>query len=92
MIQVTWDPPADIGGSDYTYRVGVPSRNITANTNSSTESTLHVPNCADDIPIQVYAVNRFDCMRSAETLLRLQSGSTITAPSKYTCNIESCFY
>ena len=88
MIHVTWEPPADTGVSNYTYRVDVPSQNITANTNSSTESILHVPDCADDIPIQVYAVNRFDCMRSAETLLRLQSGSTTTAPSKYTCNIE----
>ena len=90
MIQVTWDPP---GESNYTYRVDVPSRNIMADNNSSTESILYVPDCADGIPIQVFAVNRFDCMRSAETLLHLQSGSTTTAPtttvpSKYTCNIE----
>ena len=81
MILVTWNPPADAGGSDYTYRVDVPSRNITASTNSSTESTLHVPNCADGILIQVYVVNRFGCLKSSETRLRLQSRPT-ESPSK----------
>ena len=75
-IQVTWDPPADTGGSNYMYRVNVPSRNIMANTNSSTESTLRVPNCADDIRVQVYAMNQFGCIESSETQLLLQSGSS----------------
>ena len=76
MIRVTWDPP-DTGESDYTYRVNVSSRNITADTNSSTESTLRVPNCADGIiPVQVYVINQFGCMESSETQLRLESGSS----------------
>ena len=76
MIQVTWEPPADTGRSDYTYRVNIPSLNIMANTNSSTESTLLVPNCDNDIPVKVFTVNSYGCTESSETRLRLQSGSS----------------
>ena len=79
MIQVSWDSPGDAGGSDYMYRIDIPSRNIAANTSSSIKSTLHVPNCADDIiPIQVSAVSSDGCysIQSSEILLHLQSGSS----------------
>ena len=69
IILVTWDPPANSDDTDIDqYRVYVPSRNISDNVLSSTISTLTVPNCGDDIRIQIAAVNRIGCvgMNSSE--------------------------
>ena len=63
IILVTWDPPANSDPSDVDqYIVYVPSRNIRNNVSSSTSMNLTLPNCGDDIRIQVAAVNRIDCM------------------------------
>ena len=71
IILVTWDPPANSDPSDIDqYRVYVPSRNI-SDISSSTISTLTVPNCGNDILVQVAAVNRIGCvgMNSSEVQL-----------------------
>ena len=71
IILVTWDPPAKSDASDIgQYIVYVPSRNIRNDISSFTLITLTVPNCGDDIRIQVAAVNRFGCvgMNSSEVL------------------------
>ena len=70
-ILVTWDPPANSDASEIDqYIVYVPSRNISNTILSSALSTLTVPNCGDDIRIQVAAVNRIGCvgMNSSEVL------------------------
>ena len=69
IILVTWGPPANSDGSDiYQYIIYVPSRNIRDDVSTSTISALRVPNCIDDICIQVAAVNHFGCvgMNSSE--------------------------
>ena len=70
IILVTWDPPANGDASDIDqYIIYVPSRNIRdVISSSSTLTTLTVPNCGDDIRIQVSAVNRVGCvgMNSSE--------------------------
>ena len=69
IILVTWGPPANSDGSDINqYIVYVPSRNIRDDVFTSTISALTVPNCIDDIRIQVAAVNHFGCvgMNSSE--------------------------
>jgi hypothetical protein len=68
IILVTWDPPASSDASDFDqYIVYVPSRNI-RDVSSSVITTLTVPNCDDDIRVQVAAVNRIGCvgMNSSE--------------------------
>ena len=73
IILVEWDPPANSDAADIgQYIVYIPSRN-TRDVSSSTISTLAVPNCGDDIRIQVAAVNRFGCvgMNSSEIQLTL---------------------
>ena len=69
IILVTWSPPANSDPSDVDqYIVYVPSRNIRDDISSSTLITLTVPNCGDDVRIQVAAVNRVGCvgMNSSE--------------------------
>ena len=71
IILVTWSPPANSDPSDVDqYIVYVPSRNIRDDISSSTLITLTVPNCGDDVRIQVAAVNRIGCvgMNSSEVL------------------------
>ena len=57
-----WDPPADSNPSDIDqYIVNVTSQNILADTVFSAIHVLRVPECDDDIRIQVAAVNHFGC-------------------------------
>jgi hypothetical protein len=87
IILVTWDPPANGDVSDIDqYIVYVPSRNIRDNISSSTISTVTVPNCGDDIRVQVAAVNRVGCvgMNSSEVqpvLLAIPTVPTEDGPS-----------
>ena len=77
---MTWDPPANSDTSDIDhYIVLVPSRNIIL---STILTTFTVPNCGDDIRIQVAAVNRVGCvgMNSSE-VLPIPSDSISTAPA-----------
>jgi hypothetical protein len=64
IIMVQWDPPAIGDASDIgQYIVYVPSRNIRDDISYSfTLTTLMVPNCGDDIRVQVAAVNRVGCL------------------------------
>ena len=75
IVLVIWDPPANSDTSDVDqYIVYVPSRNIVMTvSSSSTLTTLTVPNCGDDIHVQVVAVNRDGCvgMNSSEVQLTL---------------------
>ena len=83
IILVTWDPPANSDTSDIDqYRVYAPSRNIRNDISSSTLTTLTIPNCGDDVRIQVAAVNRVGCvgMNSSEVLPVLLD-SIPTAPA-----------
>ena len=63
VILVTWNPPANTDQCDINqYIVNVTSRNIPADSVSSAVAILRLPECGDDIHIQVAAVNRFGCM------------------------------
>ena len=63
IILVQWNPPANSDLSDIShYIVYVPSRNIREVVDRFTTSTLPVPNCGDDLRIQVAAVNRIGCV------------------------------
>ena len=62
IILLTWNSPANTDQSDVDqYIVNVTSRNIPADTVSSTIKSLRVPDCGNDIRIQVAAVSRFGC-------------------------------
>ena len=62
IILVQWDPPANTDQSDIDqYIVNVTSRNIQADAVLSAIHVLPVPECDDDIRIQVAAVNHFGC-------------------------------
>ena len=83
IILVQWASPTNIDISDIgQYIVYVPSRNIEMTvSSSSTLTTLTVPNCGDDIHVQVAAMNHFGCvgMNSSEvplTLLDIPAGLT----------------
>ena len=61
IILVIWSPPTDSESdvSDIAYIVYVPSRHKMINVSSSTIlSTITVPDCDNDIRVQVAAVNR----------------------------------
>ena len=73
IILVTWAAPTNSDASDIAqYRVYVPSQNINVTVSSAPPpiTTLRVPNCGDDIHIQVAAVNHVGCvgMNSSEVL------------------------
>ena len=83
IILVTWAPPTNVDPSDIDqYIVYIPSQSIKMTVSSSSIlSTLTVPNCGDDIRVQVAAVNRDGCigMNSSEvqpTLLDIPTAST----------------
>ena len=74
IVLVTWDPPANSDAADIAqYIVYVPSRNIEMTVSSSSLSTLTVPNCGDDIHVQVAAMSHVGCvgMNSSEVQLTL---------------------
>ena len=61
IILVQWAPPTNSDAADIAqYIVYVPSRNVnmTVSSSSPTLTTLSVPNCGDDVRVQVAAVNR----------------------------------
>ena len=83
IILVQWAPPTNSDAADIAqYIVYVPSRSINMTvSSSSTLTTLTVPNCGDDVRIQITAVNRIGCvgMNSSEvqlTLLDIPAGPT----------------
>ena len=94
IILVTWDPPANTDQSDIVqYIVNVTSRNISVDTVSSTIYVLRVPDCCDEVCIQVAAVNRFDCVGLTSSEVRPSlldivlidtptEGGSATIPSK----------
>ena len=88
-ILVTWDPPANTDQSDINhYIVNVTSQNIPAFYVSSAIAILRVPNCRDDIRIQVTAVNRIGCMGQnfevQASLLDIPAASTEDEPTSAT--------
>ena len=89
IILVTWSPLANSDASDIAqYVIYVPLRNIEVTISSvSTITTLSVPNCGDDVRIQVAAVNRDGCvgMNSSEVqpiLLDIPAGPTGSATTE----------
>ena len=69
-LLVTWNPPNNIDISDIErYMVYIPSRNIMTNESSETSLFPSVPNCRNNVSIQVAAINRFRCVGMNSSLM-----------------------
>ena len=91
IILVTWSPPTNSDGSDIDhYIVYVPSRNIMEN-ETSVISVLRLPNCRDDVRIQVAAVNQFDCVGLKSEILLNMFNNIPTTEGLFTTNTPNEF-
>ena len=91
IILVTWDHPANSNGSDIDhYILYVPSQNIKDDNETSFLASLFVPDCRDDIRIQVAAVNLFGCvgLNSTEVKPDLLDSPTDTTEDRSTSTVS----
>ena len=83
VIVVQWDPPANTNPSDINqYTVNVTTRNILADTGtrSNTIHVARVPECDDDVRVQVAAVSSLGCVGASVEVPPSLLGNIPTSP------------